>query len=198
MKLLHMISVILLVAGTATAAESRLKSGVFDPARQAPDFTLPGSHGKDFTLSDYRGKVMVLGFGFSHCPQICPTTLITLTATVEQLGDLADKIQVVFMTVDPERDTTGQLREYLSYFHPDFIGLTGQPERLAEVRQDYGIMTEKEAHGEGHYEVHHSSYLYLVDRRGMLRTLVPFGTSADDIAHDIRILLREEPRPETP
>lgn len=193
MKVFSRVCLLLLLTGTALAAtDSPLKSGVFDPPRLAPDFILPASTGKNFTLSEQRGKVLVLSFGFSHCSQICPMTLATLADVEEKLGSLADQLQVVFMTVDPERDSVEQLRDYLSHFHPDFIGLTGKPEQLAEVRQAYGISTQKEEHGEGRYEVHHSSYIYLVDRAGLLRTLVPFGSSADDIAHDISVLLREE------
>lgn len=176
--------------GPAYALE--LKSGVFDPPRMAPDFSLPASKGNIFTLSEQQGKLVVLGFGFSHCPDICPTTLANLAQVRKNLGELASDIQVVYVTVDPERDTAERLREYMKHFHESFIGVTGKPEQLADVRKAYGIIAAKEIHQDGNYEVHHSSYLYLIDRQGLLRALVPFGKTADDIVHDIKALLQEK------
>jgi protein SCO1/2 len=176
----------------ATTSEA-LKSGVFDPPRMAPDFSLPSSRDNPFTLSEQRGKILVLGFGFSHCPNVCPMTLANLAQTYKNLGALADQVQVVYMTVDPERDNPARLREYLANFNSHFIGVTGSADELSAVRQAYGIIAQKEKHKNGEtYEVHHSSYIYLIDRDGLLRALVPFGKSADDITHDIKILLQEK------
>ncbi len=170
----------------------QLKSGVFDPPRMAPDFSFPASNGSEFSLSQQRGKLLVLGFGFSNCPNVCPMTLANLAQVFKNLGPLADKVQVVYMTVDPERDTPEQLRKYLAHFNASFIGVTGPAEQLASVRQSYGIIAQKEMHKNGKdYDVHHSSYIYLIDQQGLLRALVPFGKSANDITHDIRILLNE-------
>ena len=194
MKFASVLQISLLLAamcvGPAYALE--LKSGVFDPPRMAPDFSLPASKGEVFTLSEQQGKLVVLGFGFSHCPDICPTTLANLAQVRKNLGELANEIQVVYITVDPERDTAERLREYMKNFHESFIGVTGEPEQLAEVRKAYGIIAAKEVHEDGNYEVHHSSYLYLIDRQGLLRALVPFGKTADDIVHDIKALLQEK------
>lgn len=182
------------VATKNTAAQNTaLKSGVFDPPRMAPDFSLPSSLDHPFTLSEQRGKVLVLGFGFSHCTNVCPMTLANLAQTYKNLGELAGQVQVVYMTVDPERDTPARLRDYLANFNSRFIGVTGSADELAAVRQVYGIIAKKEVHKNGGtYEVHHSSYIYLIDREGLLRALVPFGKSADDITHDIKILLQEK------
>lgn len=197
MKFVSLLRWIFLLAamlmGNAFAAE--LKSGVFDPPRQAPDFSLPGSHGKEFTLSKQQGKLVILGFGFSHCPEICPMTLANLAQVRKNLGELADEVQVVYVTVDPERDTVERLQKYMTHFHSSFIGITGSAEELAEVRKAYGIIAAKEVHKDGNYEVHHSSYLYLIDRQGLLRALVPFGKTADDIVHDVNILLQEKAGP---
>lgn len=180
------------VENVATTKEA-LKSGVFDPPRMAPDFSLPSSRDNQFTLSEQRGKVLVLGFGFSHCPNVCPMTLANLAQTYKNLGALADQVQVVYMTVDPERDNPARLREYLANFNSHFIGVTGSADELSVVRQAYGIIAQKEKHKNGEtYEVHHSSYIYLIDRDGLLRALVPFGKSAADITHDIKILLQEK------
>jgi protein SCO1/2 len=179
------------VIGTADAAE--LKSGVFDPPRMAPDFSLPGSDGNELKLSRQHGRLVVLGFGFSHCPEICPTTLAKLAQVYKTLGPLANDVQVVYVTVDPERDSVERLREYMGYFNASFIGVTGTEEQLAAVRSAYGIIAAKEVYDDGNYEVHHSSFLYLVDRAGLLRALVPHGKTTQDIVHDIKILLQEKP-----
>lgn len=192
-KFLCMLALLGLAAQITHAAE--LKSGVFDPPRAAPDFTLPGSHGGEFTLSQQQGKLVVLGFGFSHCPDICPTTLANLAQVRKNLGVLADEVQVVYVTVDPERDSVERLRDYMKNFHSSFIGLSGTADKLAGVRKAYGIIAAKEVHNDGNYEVHHSSYLYLIDRQGLLRALVPYGKTAADIAHDIRIMLQEKAGP---
>lgn len=193
------ISVVSNVAAESTVTKSTetkstaLKSGVFDPPRIAPDFSLPSSHDNQFTLSEQRGKLLVLGFGFTNCPNVCPMTLANLAQVYKNLGALAGQVQVVYMTVDPERDTPARLREYLTNFNSHFVGVTGSADELAAVRQAYGIIAKKEVHKNGgNYEVHHSSYIYLIDRDGLLRALVPFGKSADDITHDIKILLQEK------
>lgn len=193
------ISVVSNVAAESTATKSTetkstaLKSGVFDPPRMAPDFSLSSSRDNQFTLSEQRGKLLVLGFGFTNCPNVCPMTLANLAQVYKNLGALAGQVQVVYMTVDPERDTPARLREYLTNFNSHFVGVTGSADELAAVRQAYGIIAKKEVHKNGgNYEVHHSSYIYLIDRDGLLRALVPFGKSADDITHDIKILLQEK------
>jgi len=193
------ISVVSNVAAESTVTKSTetkstaLKSGVFDPPRIAPDFSLPSSRDNQFTLSEQRGKLLVLGFGFTNCPNVCPMTLANLAQVYKNLGALAGQVQVVYMTVDPERDTPARLREYLTNFNSHFVGVTGSADELAAVRQAYGIIAKKEVHKNGgNYEVHHSSYIYLIDRDGLLRALMPFGKSADDITHDIKILLQEK------
>lgn len=179
---------IALLAITVSAVE--LKSGTFDPPRLAPDFSLQASDGENFTLSEQKGQLVVLGFGFSHCPNICPMTLARLAQVFKNLGDLANDVRVIYITVDPERDTVERLHDYMTHFDPRFVGLTGSEEQLAAVRKAYGIIAAKEVHGDGSYEVHHSSYLYLIDRQGYLRGLAPFGKTAQDLTHDIKVLLR--------
>ena len=175
------------------AEQTALKSGTFDPPRAAPEFSLQASTGSDFTLASQRGKVVVLGFGFSHCPDVCPVTLAVLAQMRKQLGPLAEQTQVVYITVDPERDTPARLHEYLALFDKSFIGLTGAPEQLKALRDAYGIMAARAENKDAPdgYVVHHSTYIYLIDRAGLLRALVPFGSSAADFAHDVKILLQE-------
>lgn len=186
-----LLSLLLPATQINAASDTGLKSGTFDPPRLAPDFTLTGSDGKKFTLSELRGKLVILSFGFTHCPDICPVTLARLAQAHKNLGALADQVQVVYVTVDPERDNVERLREYMAHFNPSFIGVTGAPEQLSKVRQSYGILAAKKVHEDGSYEVHHSSYVYLIGRQGLLRALVPFGAPVDSIVHDIKILLQD-------
>lgn len=167
------------------------RSGVFDPPREAPEFVLDGSHGSPIALRDYRGKVVALAFGFSHCPRICPVTLSRLAEVEKGLGDLAEELQVVFVTVDPERDTPERLREFLGFFDPDFRGATGEASKLDALQRAYGVVANRvqSENQKLKYEVHHSTSIYLIDRQGVLRLLVPFGEPAADILHDVKRLL---------
>jgi len=181
------------VAAPVMAPTRALKAGVFEPARVAPDFTLRGSDGAALNLSHYRGKLVILGFGYTSCTDVCPITLAMLAEARKKLGVNAADVQVVYVTVDPERDNAARLKTYLGAFDPTFIGGTGTPEQLAAVRKDYGISAVKKAFDGGlqGYSVHHSSYIYLIDREGRLRGLMPFGHTADDVVHDANILLQK-------
>jgi protein SCO1/2 len=181
-----LLAALAMLATLAHAADGKLKAGTFEPPRAAPDFTLKGSDGTDLRLSRYRGKVVALGFGFTNCPEICPTTLATLAKARRKLGATADGMQVVYVTVDPQRDSPQQMRAYLKGFHPSFVGATGTAQELAKVRSEYGVAASKAGNG-----FDHSSFVYLIDREGRLRALVPYGRSADDIAHDVAILLKK-------
>lgn len=179
-------------AHAKTANDSvALKGGAFDPPRVAPDFSLSGSDGSKLKLSRYRGKLVVLEFGYTSCFDVCPTSLAMLAQVRKKLGVLAADVQIVFVTVDPERDTVAIMKPYLAAFDPSIVGATGSPEQLARVRKDYGISANKTMIPDSKtaYTMSHSSYLYLIDKQGSLRSMMPFGSSADDVAHDIRILL---------
>lgn len=180
-------------AAAGAAQNAGFRAGVFDPPRAAPEFELQGSNGSALRLSQYRGKVVALAFGFTHCPRICPVTLANLARVFEKLGPAASDVQVVFVSVDPERDTPQRMREYLGFFNPTFMGATGTPPQLEAVRREFGISANKAISQDKKlgYEVHHSSFVYLIDRAGSLRLLMPFGKSADDLAHDISLLLKD-------
>ena len=183
---------LLVVAFCAHAGSvESLRSGAFDPPRAAPDFSLNGSDGTELRLSRYRGKVVALGFGYTSCPEACPTTMAFLAQARRQLGSARDDFQVLYVTVDPERDTADRLRKFVTAFDPTFIGATGTPAQLADVRSAYGIQVSRigSATSGGNYLLHHSSFVYLIDRSGRLRAMMPFGVSADDIAHDVKVLL---------
>ncbi len=181
------------IAFGAQAADTLgLKAGVFDPPRMAPDFTVRGSDGKELKLSQYRGKLVLLEFGYTSCVDVCPVSLGMLAEARRQMGAQASQLQVIYVTVDPERDTPERMRNYLRAFDPTFIGATGTPQQMARVRQDYGITaTKKMIDGsKTDYTVGHSSYLYFVDRKGSLRALLPFGRTAADVVHDATLLLK--------
>jgi protein SCO1 len=186
----------LLVSAPALGAveSAELRSGVFSPPRAAPDFALRGSDGAELKLSNYKGKVVALGFGYSSCPDICPTTLFYLAQAREKLGAAGKDFQVVYVTVDPERDNEERLRKYLASYDKTFIGATGTPEQLAAVRKLYGIQVARQPPLAGNpsmYFIHHSSFVYLIDRTGKLRAMMPYGTTVDDMAHDAGALLRQ-------
>jgi protein SCO1/2 len=183
------IAALALCIATSAAAAPALRTGTFEPPRQAPDFTLQGSQGARLQLSAHRGKVVALGFGYTACHDICPTTLADLARARTKLGAPGD-FQVIYVTVDPERDSAAVLRQYLGAFDQSFLGATGTPAELAKVRNDYGVTTSRVTSALTYY-VHHSSFVYLVDRAGKLRAMMPFGVSADDIAHDVKVLLQQ-------
>lgn len=170
------------------AARPELKAGVFSPPYMAPEFSLRGSDGSDVKLARYRGKVVLLTFGFTYCAAVCPTTLATLAQARSSLGKVADSVQVIYVTVDPDRDDAARMRDYLSTFDPSFVGATGTPAALAAVRQKYGVTAIKRGTGPD-YVMAHTSSIFLIDRAGKLRALMPFGHDATDFVHDIKLLL---------
>jgi protein SCO1/2 len=183
----------LLAVRVVDAGDSDFKSGVFDPPSAAPDFQLQGSNGSPVVLSKFRGKVVAIAFGFSYCQRICPVTLANLSAVFKQLGAAAADVQVIFVSVDPDRDTPDRLREYLQSFNPSFLGATGKKPQIDAVRQAYGVFAEKtpSENKKIGYEVHHSSSIFLIDRDGKLRVLVPFGRSPQTILNDVNLLLKK-------
>lgn len=170
------------------AAPPALKAGVFSPPYMAPDFSLPGSDGSDVTLARYRGKVVLLTFGFTNCAAVCPTTLSTLAQARSRLGKAAASVQVIYVTVDPERDNATRMHDYLAAFDPSFVGATGTPAALAAVRQKYGVTAVKRGTGRD-YVMAHTSSIFLIDPAGRLRALMPFGHDAADFVHDVKLLL---------
>ena len=180
-------------AGAALAAPApapRLKAGVFEPAQAAPEFALKGSDGAELKLARFKGKLVLLVFGFTHCPEVCPTTLATLAQARKALGADAGDVQVVYVTVDPERDDVARIRQYLAAFDPTFVGGTEAPDKLAAMRKRYGVVAEKIAATQPNaYGMNHSTSVWLIDRAGKLRAMMPYGHEAKDFVHDLRLLL---------
>jgi protein SCO1/2 len=187
----------LLLAGVAAAlsapagAAPALKAGVFEPPRAAPEFALRSGDGAELNLARYRGKVVLMSFGFTQCAAVCPITLATLAEARKGLGKAADAVQVIFVTVDPERDDAARMKAYAAAFDASFVGATGTPEALAAMRRNYGVTARKQATSDGSYVMDHSSSIYLIDRTGKLRAQMPYGRSAGDFVHDVQLLLAQ-------
>ena len=146
--------------------------------------------GQPRTLADYKGKVLVVFFGYTQCPDVCPTAMAELAQTMELLGDAAAKVQVLMITVDPDRDTPEILSAYVSAFNPNFAGLTGSPEQLSATAKSFkAYYAKSEGATPGQYAMNHASSFYLFDKEGEARVLISGNALAQDIASDIRQLL---------
>lgn len=151
---------------------------------------LTDHNGRPRTLEDFRGKVVLLFFGFTHCPDVCPTTLADLAGAVKTLGPDADRVQVLFVTVDPERDTPEALAKYVTAFDPRFLGLHGDAAATRKTAQEFKIYYEKRKTGDS-YSVDHSGQSYVIDPQGRVRLLVRPDRIAQDLPEDLKTLLRE-------
>ncbi len=168
-----------------------LKAGVLSPALPAPELSLQATDGQALNLTRFRGKVVLLAFGFSNCGEVCPITLATLAGARKKLGTAAADVQVVYVSVDPERDDAAQMRKFLGSFDPSFVGGVGTRAQVDVAQKNYGISSTKTVYANGSYSIGHSSSIYMIDRAGKLRAVMPYGHSAEDFAHDLRILLRQ-------
>ncbi|HXF61008.1 MAG TPA: SCO family protein [Caldilineaceae bacterium] len=160
--------------------------------REAQDFTLMTSTGEPMSLSDFRGRYVLLYFGYTYCPDVCPTTLNDLANMVKALGDKrAENVQVILVSVDPERDTPEHLAAYLPAFHADFLGMTGTVEQIQAVASQFGIYFEHhEADEQGNYMVDHTSAVTVIDPDGQVRMVFPYGVTGADMAADLTYLMR--------
>lgn len=162
-----------------------------EPYPVAPSFALTRSNGESFRLSDQRGKIVLLFFGYTSCPDVCPTTMAEMKLVMDALGDSASSVQVVFISVDPERDAPEKIQKYAEHFHPTFIGLTGSTENLQPVWDAYGVYRAvNETDSAFGYIVDHTARVTLVDAEGNLRLSYGFQTPVADIVHDIKLLLK--------
>ena len=154
------------------------------------DFTLRDGKGSEVSLSDYKGKIVLLNFGYTSCPDICPTTLGSLRTIYSKLDSDRDDVKVVFISVDPERDEPGKLEEYVSFFNEDFIGLTGSEEELKEVSDVFNIFYFKEGvNTDKDYLMSHPTSIYLIDQEGKLILKYPHNTKQEFIVEDLKRLL---------
>ena len=155
------------------------------------DFALTDHTGRQRTLADFRGKAVVLFFGYTQCPDVCPTTLAALAEAMRRLRPEAANVQVLFVTVDPERDTAELLSHYVTTFNPSFLGLSGDADATARTAKEFKILYQKQpGKTPGSYTMDHSAGTFVFDPQGRLRLYAGHGQGADVFAHDIRELLR--------
>ncbi|MFI4889248.1 MAG: SCO family protein [Steroidobacterales bacterium] len=161
--------------------------------RGGADFRLSDANGKARSLADFRGKVVVLFFGYTHCPEVCPTTLATLARVMRTLGPAAENVQVLFVTLDPERDTPDVLAQYVPSFDPSFVGLYGDAQATAEAARVFAVSYEKHPEKGGDYTLDHSVGTYLIGRSGKVVLMSPYGQRDELLVQDIKLLL-DRPR----
>lgn len=168
----------------------KFKSTDITGADFGKELALTGHDGKPRKLADFRGKAVILFFGYTHCPDICPTTLADMGAVMKKLGKDAARVQVLFVTLDPERDTPEVLARYVPAFDPGFLGLAGDAAATQRAAKEFRIFYEKRPGGApGAYTVDHSGQSYVLDPQGRLRLFVRHDRIAQDLADDLRVLL---------
>jgi protein SCO1/2 len=188
LKLLALAAAAVLAACGAYAPKSR--STDITGADFGKELSLTGHDGKARTLADFRGKAVVLFFGYTHCPDICPTTLADVAEVMKKLGEDAARVQVLFVTLDPERDTPEVLANYVPAFDPGFLGLVGDAAATQRAAKEFRIFYEKRpGNSPGAYTVDHSGQSYVIDPQGRLRLFVRNDRIAQDLAEDLRALL---------
>lgn len=154
------------------------------------DFTLTNQFGRRTSLSDLSGKVVLLSFGYSNCPDICPTTLAEMGKVLRSLGNKENSVRVVFITVDPDRDTPERMTSYLANFHETMIGLTGSVKELTEVANRYSSRFRKEEPGPGTgYTVGHTTFVFILDQKGKARYVLPYDASSELLLNGVMNLL---------
>lgn len=157
----------------------------------AKDFALTDQNGMARTLSDFKGKVVVIFFGYTQCPDVCPTTMAEMATVMKQLGPLANAVQVLFVTLDPERDTQALLAAYVPNFDARFLGLYGDQAATAKIAKDFKVFYQKNpGKTADSYTVDHTAGSYVFDREGRIRLFLRHGQGAEPIVHDLKILLK--------
>ncbi len=197
---------VLLAAALAVgflAGCDRLGGGAPKPSFKAVDITgaeyarelsLPDADGKMRTLADFKGKVTLVFFGYTQCPDVCPTTLAELAAVKRDLGKDGDRVQGVFVSVDPQRDTAEILKAYMASFDPGFVALRGTPEQIQATARDFKVFyAQVPGKTEGSYTVDHTAGTYVFDASGKVRLFVRYGSGAEALRHDLKLLLDEDP-----
>jgi protein SCO1/2 len=192
MKKFFLFSILALLAVTAlqisvTSGRTAQKQAVeaeSGGAQIGGDFTLTDQNGKTVHAADYHGRIALVFFGFSHCPEICPVTLGTVTKAMEQLGPLADQVVPIFISIDPENDSPAVLKDFLANFDKRMVGLTGTPEQIKQVAEAYkAYYSHPATPGAADYDIDHSAYIYMMGKDGKYMRLFPYDANAQDIAH---------------
>ena len=185
--------VFILVGWQALSRPYTFQGSLIDPPIEAADFELTDQNGQPFRLSDHQGKVVLIFYGYTNCPDVCPLTLSDFKLIKADLGEQADQVSFVFITVDPERDSQERLKVYLANFDPVFSGLTGSRSELESVWTAYGVYQAKQETGSAAgYLVDHTARTYAIDKQGNLRLTYPFEMERQAILDDVRYLVQEE------
>jgi protein SCO1/2 len=186
-----LLSLAALAAAGCMDSKPQFKAVDITGADYARDFPLPDADGKQRSIKDFAGKVVVLFFGYTQCPDVCPTTMAEIAQAKKLLGPDGDKVQAVFITVDPERDTPQVLKAYMGNFDPAFIALRGSPDQTAIVAKDFKVYFKKvEGKAPGSYTMDHSAASYVYDTQGRLRLYARYGSGPQALADDIKLLLK--------
>jgi protein SCO1 len=160
-------------------------------AEFAREFSLTDHNGTRRTLADFKGKVVIVFFGFTQCPDVCPTTMAEMSEVTQKLGDDAKRLQVLFITVDPERDTPALLKQYVPAFNPSFLGLSGTLEETAKVAKEFKVFYQKQpTKTPGGYTMDHTANSYVFDAQGKVRLVVKHGLGAAPLVQDLKQLLK--------
>jgi protein SCO1 len=183
-------AVLLVVALAACSAKPQFELNDVTGAAFGRDFQLVDQNGQKRALTDFRGKVVAVFFGYTYCPDVCPTTLGEYAMVAKELGAEASRLQVLFVTVDPERDTPAVLGKYVPAFNPSFLGLTGDPKTIESTAKEFKIFYQKQPLPDGSYTVDHTAGSYIYDPAGRLRLFASYGAGAPKLLHDIRSLLK--------
>ena len=184
---------LVMVAWQVLAQNYTYQGSLIDPPVMAEDFELIDQHNNSFRLSDQRGKVVLIFFGYTHCPDVCPVTLSEFKQVKSQLKGLAENVEFVFVTVDPERDSPEHLSAYLRNFDPEFVGLSGEQTDLEEVWRNFGVYAARQdTDTAAGYLVDHTARVYAIDTHGNWRLTYPYGMEIEKIYQDVRHLIREE------
>jgi protein SCO1 len=200
LKLLR-IGALVLAAGSQLAACDRMPGAAKEPfkavditgAEYARELSLTDAEGKPRTLADFKGKVTLVFFGYTQCPDVCPTTLAELAAVKRELGPDGERVQGVFVSVDPQRDTAEILKAYMASFDPGFVALRGTPEETQTAARNFKVFFAKApGRTEGSYTVDHTAGTYVFDAQGRVRLFIRYGSGADALRHDLKLLLAEK------
>jgi protein SCO1/2 len=180
----------LLLAGCGNDAPAFQNLDITGNTQFGSNFALPDTSGKMRTLADFKGKAVVLFFGYTHCPDVCPTTMAELSQALQQLGTNAARVQVLFVTIDPARDTPNVLSQYVSAFNPTFVGLRPDDAELAKVAKDFRVYYAKvPGKSPDSYTMDHTAASYVFDPSGKLRLFARDGQGAQSWVHDLKLLL---------
>ena len=206
--IIAVLTITLVVVGATFFRAPTFRGKVIEPRTIAPAFTFTNQHRQTVQLADYRGKVVVIYFGFTYCPDACPKTLGTWKSVYNTLGAEADQVRFVFISIDPKRDTPERMKEFLGGFNPNFVGLTGTMDAIDDAALSYLVFKyadDEEAYTSGHqhtnsnlpeltpntYTIYHSSLTYVIDRAGKIALVFPLETWVQDVVADLRLLLKQ-------